>query len=204
LLHKITIALVKITAALAAFGPFGILALGVIDSLGIPLPSATDYCMLAVAVDAPQRAYFTALMAVIGSSVGSIILFLGARHGRRIFSKGGEPSERSRKFQEWFHRYGLLTVFIPAVTPIIPLPMKVFVVSAGAFHTKTSRFLIVLVAARLIRYFGEAYLGLQLGKEGVEPFLRHNIWPLVGAVLVMTLGLLALMRFIESRRAPEI
>jgi membrane protein YqaA with SNARE-associated domain len=195
LLHKITLALV-------AFGPLGIFLIGVIDSLGVPLPAATDYWMLAVAVDAPQRAYFTALMAVMGSSLGSIALFQAARHGRRLYRKGETLSAGGQRFQRWFDRYGLLTVFVPAVTPIVPLPLKVFVVSAGAFHTRTSRFLAVLLAARIIRYFGEAYLGVQLGK-GWEPFLRRNIWPLGGAVLALALGLYWLMRLSERRRSPE-
>ena len=203
MLHKITLALDKVTLALVVFGAPGIFLLSLIDSLGVPLPYATDYWLLAVAVDAPQRAYFTALMAVIGSSIGSVALFLAARHGRRLFSKGEPTSPRGQKFQQWFNRYGLLTVFVPAVTPIIPLPLKVFVVSAGALRTRTSRFLAVLLAARIIRYFGEAYLGVQLGKD-VEPFLRRNGWPLGGAVLAMALGLYWVMRLSERRREPEI
>lgn len=203
MLHKITLALNKITLALVAFGAPGIFLLSLIDSLGVPLPYATDYWMLTVAVDAPQRAYFTALMAVAGSSIGSIALFLAARHGRRLFSKGEPTSARGQKFQQWFNRYGLLTVFVPAVTPIIPLPLKVFVVSAGALQTRTSRFLAVLVAARIIRYFGEACLGVQLGKD-VKPFLWRNAWPLGGAVLAMTLGVYWLIRLAERRRESEI
>ncbi len=192
----------KITLALVAFGPLGIFLISVIDSLGVPLPAATDYWMLAVAVDAPQRAYFTALMAVIGSSIGCVALFLAAHHGRRLYSKGEPLSARGQKFQRWFNRYGLLTVFVPAVTPIVPLPLKVFVISAGALHTRTSRFLVVLVAARIIRYFGEAYLGVQLGK-GWEPFLRRNIWGLGGAILAMAVGVYWLIWLSERRRSAE-
>ena len=192
----------KITLALVAFGGPGIFLLSVIDSMGIPLPYATDYWLLTVAVDAPRRAYFIALMAVAGSSIGSIALFLAARHGRRLFGEGEPTSARGQKFQRWFNRYGLLTVFVPAVTPIVPLPLKVFVVSAGALRTRTSRFLVVLLAARIIRYFGEAYLGVQLGKD-VEPFLRRNAWPLCGAVLAMALGLYWLIRWSERWRSPE-
>jgi membrane protein YqaA with SNARE-associated domain len=153
-------------------------------------------------VNAPQRAYFTALMAVAGSSLGSIVLFLAARHGRRLFSKGEPASVRGQKFQQWFNHYGLLTVFIPAVTPIIPLPLKAFVISAGALRTRTSRFVVVLLAARMIRYLGEAYLGIQLGKD-VGPFLRRNAWPLCGAVLAISLCLFWLMRLFERRREVE-
>ena len=89
-------------------------------------------------VHAPSRAYFTAFMALVGSLIGNVILFQGARQGRRLMSRRGRASRG--KFQEWFRRYGLLTVFVPAVVPIVPLPLKVFVISAGAFHTPFGKF----------------------------------------------------------------
>lgn len=193
----------KITTALIAYGPLGIFLIGVIDALGIPLPAATDYWMLTVAIESPSRAYFTALMAVAGSTLGSTILFLLTRHGRRLFGKGQPTSERGQKFQRWFHRYGLLTVFIPSATPIFPLPLKVFVISAGAFHTPTSRFVAVMLLARSIRYFGEAYLGIQLGKE-VRPFLQHNAWQLALVIVLMGFCLFGVIRLLERRREPEI
>jgi len=64
----------------------------------------------------------------------------------------------------------MLTVFIPAVTPVLPLPLKVFVVSAGALKTPFSKFLAVILLARVIRYFGEAYLGILLGE------MRKRSW----------------------------
>ena len=97
-----------------------------------------------------------------------------------MFSRGEEPSPGKRqRFQEWFRRYGLLTVFIPAVTPVLPLPLKVFVISAGAFHTPFGRFLLMILVARVIRYFGLAYLGLQFGADA-QGFLQRNGWTLDG------------------------
>src|SRR5208283_38827 len=151
----------KIAVALAAYGPWGIFLLAAIDSLGVPLPAAIDLLVVGVAAtkaNSPQHAYFTALLAILGSLGGNIALFLGARHGRRLFSKGEPSPGRSRKFETWFYRYGLLTVFIPAVTPVVPLPLKVFVISAGALRTPFGRFLAVILLARVIRYFGLAWL----------------------------------------------
>ena len=120
-------------------------------------------------------------MAVLGSLIGNIILFQAARHGRRLMSARGDAGEPG-KFQEWFQRYGLLTVFVPAVVPFVPLPLKVFVISAGAFHTPFATFMAVIVAARVIRYFGMAYLALQLGADA-KGFLTRNGWTLVGIAI---------------------
>jgi membrane protein YqaA with SNARE-associated domain len=192
----------KIAAALIAYGPWGVLLLSILDSAGIPIPSGVDALVLTVAassVKAPQYAYFTALLAVFGSTAGNIALFMAARHGRRLFSKSDPPPGKSQRFQRWFQQYGLLSVFVPAVTPVVPLPLKVFVISAGALHTPFSRFLVVILLARIIRYFGEAWLGLQLG-EDAKGFLIHNGWTIAGVALAATLALVFLVKMNERRR----
>jgi membrane protein YqaA with SNARE-associated domain len=189
----------KIAAALIAYGPWGVFLLGFIDSLGIPLPATMDAFLVLVAVKAPHRAYFTALMAVLGTAGGSISLFLAARHGRRLFLKGDPPPGKRQRFERWFDRYGMLTVFIPAVTPVLPLPLKVFVVSAGALKTPFSKFLAVILLARVIRYFGEAYLGIQLGADA-QTFLARHVWMIVGIALALAGAAYVLIRMSDRRR----
>ena len=189
----------KIAAALIAFGPWGVFLLGFIDSLGIPLPATMDALLILVAVKAPHRAYFTALMAVLGTAGGSITLFLAVRHGRRLFLKGEPPPGRRQRFERWFDRYGMLTVFIPAVVPVLPLPLKVFVVSAGALKTPFGKFLTVILLARVIRYFGEAYLGILLGADA-QTFLVRHIWMILGIVLALAGAAYVLIGIIDRRR----
>jgi membrane protein DedA with SNARE-associated domain len=183
----------RIANALIAFGPWGVFVMGFIDSMGVPLPAAIDALMLAVAIKTPQRAYFTALMAVLGSTGGNMILFHLARSGGRRFLKAEPPPGKRQTFQRWFNRYGLLTVFIPAVVPFVPLPLKVFVISAGAMHTPAGKFLAVVLLARLIRYFGEAYLGIRLG-GGAQFFLKQNAWTIAGVALGIALAAVALIK----------
>src|SRR6185503_16870563 len=169
-------------AALIAFGPWGVFALAIIDSIGIPLPAAIDVLLLGVAASsthAPQTAYYTALLAIVGSLGGNVALFWGAGHGGRLFSKNDAPPGKRQRFREWFERYGLLSVFIPAVVPLAPLPLKVFVISAGVCRVPFSRFLLVVAVARTIRYFGLAYLGLQLGMDA-RGYLQRNGWSIIG------------------------
>ena len=191
--------LARLSAILQTYGPWGIFGLALLDSMGVPLPSASDLVLLGVAiksVDTPSVAYFTAFMALAGSLIGNIILFQGARHGRRLMSR---TDATPGKFQVWFRRYGLLTVFVPAVVPIVPLPLKVFVISAGAFHTPFARFVAVIFVARVIRYFGMAYLALQLGADAQGFLVRHG-WTLVGIALGVAFALYWAMRWSERRR----
>ena len=75
--------LAKLTAALVAFGPLGILVLAFIDSAGIPVASGIDALVILVAAKAPSRALLAASMGVAGSLIGNIVLFLGARDRAR-------------------------------------------------------------------------------------------------------------------------
>lgn len=189
----------SIANGLIAFGPFGVLLVVFLDSFGVPLPAVLDIWLVTIAIENPQGAYFTAAMAVIGSMAGNYALFHAARYGSR-FIKAEPPNSRREKFRHWFTRYGLLTVFVPAVVPFIPLPLKVFVIFAGAMRTSTSRFLAVVLLARLLRYFGEAYLGIRLGHDALG-FLRNNAWEMAGVVLAAALILVALLKWYDRRRA---
>jgi membrane protein DedA with SNARE-associated domain len=93
----------------------------------------------------------------------------------------------------------MLTVFIPAVVPVLPLPLKVFVISAAALKTPFGKFLTVILLARVIRYFGEAYLGIQLG-EDAQTFLARHIWMILGIVLALAGAAYVLIRAYDRRR----
>jgi len=173
--------------ALIAIGPLGILLISAIDSAGIPLPGGPDAAVLLLAIEAPALGYWGALTAVVGSIAGNTFLFLAARRGGRAFlERAQEPGSRSLRFRQWFGRYGLVTVFVPPLVPI-PMPLKIFVISAGALGVRLRNFLAVILLARIPRFFGEAYLGVRLGRDS-NRFLEEHGWTLAG----ISLGLLAL------------
>lgn len=194
--------LAKLTAALVAYGPLGILVLAFIDSAGIPMASGMDALVIIVAAKAPSRAVLAASMGVLGSLIGNLVLFLGARAGARRFVKAVPQPGDKRRFREWFERYGLLTIFIPCMLPI-PLPLKVFVISAAVLRTPLRTFVLVIVLGRSIRYFGEAYLGVRLG-EGSAQFLRAHTWHLVGGAVALFAVLYVLLMLTERRRKRAI
>jgi membrane protein YqaA with SNARE-associated domain len=108
---------------------------------------------------------------------------MAARHGGRRFVRTTEvpTGRRAGRFRDWFERYGMLTVFFPALLPI-PLPLKVFVISAGVLHTPVAKFVGVIAVARVMRYFGEAWLGMEFGRAAAEGLGEHK-WLLLGVAL---------------------
>jgi membrane protein YqaA with SNARE-associated domain len=189
----------SIVNTLTAIGPVAVFFIAILDSIGVPLVGGVDALIIMSAVKTPQLAYLAAVLATAGSLAGNLFLFRAAFYGGRKFAREATPDGRRAKFQRWFHRYGLLTVFIPAVTPFVPLPLKVFVISAGAMHTPLRRFLSIVLLARVLRYFGEAYLGIRLGQDA-QGFLRANMWNIVGIFLALALVLVALIKWQDRRR----
>ncbi|MFN7926029.1 MAG: VTT domain-containing protein [Bryobacteraceae bacterium] len=187
---------------LQSWGPFGAMLLAVLDSAGIPLPAGVDALLTAVSITSPARAYLSAALAVIGSAIGCMFLFFLARKGGKPYLDRHASSRQAMKLRNWFARYGLLTVFIPAMVPIIPLPTKVFVLSAGALGIRPLAFLATVLAARVPRYFFLAYLGSQLGDNSL-PWLKSHVWYLVAFSLGLLLFLFALIKLTERRTMAQ-
>jgi membrane protein YqaA with SNARE-associated domain len=178
-----------LTDALIAWGPAGILLLSILDSSGVPVAGVFDALLIVIAAERPSIAWWCALLAVAGSTVGNLILFSSAHRGGRRFMSKAAPEGKAAKFREWFRRYGMVTVFIPALIPI-PMPLKVFVISAGVVGTSLIEFLSVVIVARSLRYFGAAWLGVTLGRESTG-FLKAHAWHFVAGAVALFLALYA-------------
>ena len=188
------------TQALIALGPLGVLGLAFLDSTGIPVAAGVDALLIFLAVQSPNSAWLCAVLAIAGSTAGNFVLFTAARKGGQRFLEGSAKSERSKKFRDWFLRYGLVTVFVPALIPI-PMPLKLFVVCAGALGTRQTTFLEVVLLARIVRYGGEAWLGVTLGHSSLG-FLKAHAWHFaLGAVLLFAALYLLVRLNDKARRA---
>jgi membrane protein YqaA with SNARE-associated domain len=161
-----------------------------------------DALIVLIAVVSRSQAYLAATAAIVGSLFGSLVLFLIARKGGEEYHRRHTSSARGARLRAWFHEYGLVTVFVPAFVPIIPLPLKIFIISAGALEESPVTFSIVLLAARIPRYLFLAWLGSRLGNDTL-PYLRQHVWELI----LLASGLFALLylaaRIIHDRRLSK-
>jgi membrane protein YqaA with SNARE-associated domain len=161
-----------------------------------------DALLIAISTVSPSQAFSAAACAVVGSLIGSLILFLLARKGGHVMLAKYTESGRGKHLRHWFERYGLLTVFVPALSPI-PMPLKIPVFCAAVLEVRTAYFLAVILFARVIRYFALAYLGQRYGQQTL-PYLKAH-WGYVLLVVVLLCGLsLLLLRWIDSRRPAEV
>ncbi len=188
----------RILDTLIAWGPPGVFLFAILDGAGVPSPGGLDWLLVFLSAQMPGRAYLMAVLAIAGSLIGGAILYwLSRRGGEAMLTKyRGRP--RFARFENWFQRYGLLTVFIPALIPI-PMPLKFFVICAGVFQVPLSTFLTVMLVARVPRYMGLAYLGAQLGQNSFA-WLKIHVWYMVALAAGLFLFLYLLILVAERRR----
>jgi len=172
-----------------SWGPAGVFLAAILDNIGIPMVGGVDALVVVTAVVNARQAYWAALCATAGSLIGSMILFFIARKGGEEYLHRYTSHGRGARLREWFHEYGLVTVFVPALVPI-PLPLKIFVLSAGALEVSPTAFLLTLAGARIPRYFLFAWLGTRLGPD-TWPYLRSHIWQLV----LLSVGLFVVLYY---------
>ena len=193
----------RLRESLIAWGPLGIFIAAIIESAGVPSPSGTDALIVLVTVARPDAAVLCAALAVTGSLLGSVIFHY-------IVSKGGEKlldrhtaSGRGLRFRAWFLRYGMASVFVCALVPLPIMPQKVVSLCACAMGVSRLRYLAVILAARIPRYAGMAYLGSQLG-ENSPAWLNQHLWHMGAVALTIFVGLYALLYWIDRTRSAKI
>jgi membrane protein YqaA with SNARE-associated domain len=192
--------LAKITEFLVALGPWGILLVSFIDSAGIPLTVGLDFLVILLSAKEPHLAPAWVALAVLGSSAGNMLLFYIARKSGERLMKVEAPKSLRARFRIWFNRYGLVTVFIPALVPI-PMPMKFFVVCSGAMGIRRVYFLLTVLLARVLRYGGESYLGMQMGEHSTR-YLSEHARELGIIAVALFVGLYLLVRLSDRWRKP--
>jgi membrane protein YqaA with SNARE-associated domain len=185
------------SAALISYGPPGLLILAILDSAGVPIVGGVDALLIAVSSQSEEHAYLAAAFALLGSILGSSFLFFLARKGGETFLQKQISAGAGKRLHYWFQQYGLITVFVPAVSPI-PLPMKIPVFCAGALQVRFEYFVLVLGIARTIRYFGLAYLAIHYGSRTIS-FVKAHAWQLGGAALMAALISMLVLRLMQKR-----
>jgi membrane protein YqaA with SNARE-associated domain len=186
---------------LISWGPYGLLLLATLDSAGVPVVAGVDALLIAIATREPDQAYIAAICAIVGSLAGSLLLFGIARKGGEVLLSKHIARPRGARLHAWFQRYGLVTVFLPALSPL-PLPMKVPVFCAGALQVRWSYFISVVLSARIIRYVALAYLGKHYGHQTFQFLISHLPFVIALAVALAVLIVL-IVQFIDRYEHPE-
>ncbi|MEZ5365699.1 MAG: VTT domain-containing protein [Bryobacterales bacterium] len=186
--------------SVSALGPWGIFLVALADSAFIPLPQGVDALLIAQSIAQPSTAYAAAALAVLGSLVGSLVLYGIAYRGGRVMLAKRVSAEGMAKLERQTQEFGALVLIPPMMLPL-PLPTKIFVLAAGVFQMSVWRFVAATLFGRSVRFFGEAALALRYGHD-TTTFLKRNAPIAIGITVVLIGGFYAINRW-STRKVTE-
>ena len=144
----------------SSLGASGLFILAMAESVFFPIPP--DFLYTPMILNGANNPYYLALVASMGSILGAAIGYaLGALAGRklldRFLTKGFK--DYLTKFDQFFEKYGPMSVLIAAFTPI---PFKVFTLGAGLARMDFFQFIFYAALGRAGRFFAVTFLLIQL------------------------------------------
>ena len=141
---------------------------------GCIVPGLADLFFLPLAIARPSRAYRLALIATIGTLIGSVLLYIvGARAlsvlAGPIADWAGASASHIEATRVTLAKYGGWAIFASTMTP---LSTKLTSIASGAIGVPWPQFVGALFAGRLVRTFGFAWLVRHGGAQAVERWVK--------------------------------
>ncbi len=182
-LAKMSGKLAKFGTYVAAFGGPGLFVLCLLDSTFVPLPSSADALLIFLSMANPHWMPLYVLLAVLGSTIGCVILYyVSRRAGSRALSRFS-PAKQKR-VKDWIDKYDVLSVLVACLLPP-PFPLKLFVVTTGVLRLSVVRFALAIAAGRAFRYLLLGYLAARYGEQAKEILARYYPWFGVGLAFII-------------------
>ncbi|MCI0665536.1 MAG: VTT domain-containing protein [Acidobacteria bacterium] len=175
---------------------------GALDSSLLSLPEVNDYITIARVANNPNEVYYFPLFPAIGSVIGCLVLYHIARRGEQFVSRKFHPRHLDR-VKELYRKWGLFALVIPAILPP-PMPFKIFVATAGAMNYPITRFAVVIMLARTVRYYFWGILAYFFSNEVKQmiEWLGENLIEVLGLLLIIGLVIL-LIRWLVYRSKSQ-
>ncbi len=187
-------------AIVASAGGLGIFLIAFLDSSVLTFPVINDLLVINLSIRFPARMPYYAGMATLGSLGGCLLLYyIAKKGGEAMFHK--HAGSRAQHIHAWINRNGFVSILVTALLPP-PTPFKVFVVAAGALEMPLPMFVLGLLAARSIRFFGEGFLAIRYGDQASQFLVTHKL-EVAGIILLIVLTLYAASRLAFRRRAES-
>jgi membrane protein YqaA with SNARE-associated domain len=184
-------------------GGSGLFLIALLDSSFLSFPQVADALVLLQSARHPHAMLYYAGMTTLGSLIGSLVLYTAGRKGGEVFLRRRFKASHVDRALGLYQRFGILTVFIPALLPP-PVPLKVFVLLSGAAGVSPLAFGLAIALGRGLRYFGQAWLAAAYGPRAAGLLARHGAEAAGVAAVLACAGVLTYLVWRRWGRQPSI
>jgi len=148
-------------------GGVGLFVIALLDSSFLSFPQVNDILIIVMSTKNPSLMPYYAGMSTLGSLIGCMVLYTVVRRGGDSFLRQRMKGRYFDRAVKLYQKYGLLAVIVPALLPP-PVPLKLFILLAGAAAVSPAKFAIAILIGRGIRYFGQGYLAVLYGERAAD------------------------------------
>ncbi len=191
----------KIVVFAGALGAPGLFLISFLDSSVLTFPVINDLLLIELSMQHPARMALYALMAMLGSVLGCVLLYFIARKGGEAYFRR-KAGARAEAIKHWVERNGFGGMLVAAMLPP-PTPFKFFVFAAGVFEVPLASYVSAISLARLIRYFGVGYLAVKYGNDALPFLARHKVEVGIFLVVFVAVSYLASRWILPERPADS-
>lgn len=143
---------------------------------GCVFPGLADVFFLPLAIARPQRAYVLALIATAGTLIGSLLLYAGGERALTVLHGPfiewmGITADHLDRYRSSLARYGAWAIFASTMSP---LSTKLTSIASGLVGVPWHEFTAALLAGRLVRTLGLAWLVRNGGAAAVERWIGRS------------------------------
>lgn len=143
---------------------------------GCIFPGLADVFFLPLALARPQRAYVLALIATAGTLLGSVALYLAGSSALSLLQGPvaawlGITAAHLNEYRSTLGHYGAWAIFASTMSP---LSTKLTSIASGLIGVPWPAFVGALLAGRLVRTLGLAWLVRNGGANAVERWVGRR------------------------------
>jgi len=187
---------VKLGQALVLYGAWGLFSISFLDSSFLSFPVFNDLAVILLATRRPGHAVVYALVGTAGSVLGCYVIFALSRRGGRYLWRKATPRAVERA-ERWLKRNDFVALLVASLLPP-PMPLKVFVLTAGVLQVNPLHFGLALLVGRGLRFGADAWLGVRYGAQA-ETYLKQNLGRASVVAVALVIGITLLLRFAEGK-----
>jgi membrane protein YqaA with SNARE-associated domain len=175
-----------------------LLGISFFDSAGLSMPGGKDLLLIYLCAKTPGLAWLYAAAVVVGTALGTLVIYGIGRSGARL---AGKKKENVGRASRWLKRNDFVTIIVASLLPP-PLPFKPFSLAAGALRVNVLRFTAALLVGGTIRFGAEAWFGVRYGVGGEEYLKRNIVWFSIAVVGIIVVGALVTRLFRKTPAEP--
>jgi membrane protein YqaA with SNARE-associated domain len=175
-----------IARALFHAGGLGILTLGAFDSSPLVVPFGNDLLILALSARYHDRVLYYALMATLGSLIGSFATDWLSRKGGTELKKVASRKELGT-IQSYVQKRAAWTLVVASLMPP-PFPFTAIVAAAAAFNYPRKKLFSFVALGRFARFFIEGALAIHYGRWIIRQARSPILEDVVIALIVISIA----------------